>query len=93
MSLERRKVSSALKRKGFEEDKSGHHIVYEYVTLDGKESGISTHMSHGSKPKDLGLYLVGEMAKQCKIGKADFRKLVDCSMDQEEYEKAVQEHL
>ena len=93
MILERRKVRSALKKKGFEEDKSGDHIVYEYVTLDGKGSRISTHMSHGSRPKDLDSYLVGKMAGQCKLTTGEFRKLVNCPMDRAEYEERVRDHL
>ena len=93
MTLASKKVRSALKRKGFVEDKSGHHRSYEYMTLDGKLSGISTYMSHGSKPKDLDSYLVGEMAKQCKLGTGEFRKLVDCPMGQAEYEERVRDHF
>ena len=93
MSLSKKKIQSSLKKKGFEEDKSRSHIVYEYQTLDGNESGISTHMSHGSKSKNLSKQLCAKMAKQCKLTKNNFARFVDCSMDQNEYEENVKKHF
>ena len=93
MSLSKRKIQSSLRKKGFEEDKSRSHIVYEYQTLDGNESGISTHMSHGSKPKNLSKELCAKMAKQCKLTKNNFARFIDCDMNQNEYEENVKEYF
>ena len=92
MSLPSRTVKSALKRKGFEEQKDSHHLRYRYRSLNGELSGIRTHMSHNT-PKDLPNDLVSKMAKQCNLSTRDFRRFVKCDMDQEEYENAVKKHL
>lgn len=69
MTLGKCKVASALQEKGFEKYVDGKHIVLMYRTLDGDLSGISTHVSHGSKPKDLSDHLIGQMARQVKLPK------------------------
>lgn len=92
MSLPSRKVKNALIRKGFEETKDARHLRYRYRDLNGKISGIRTHMSHGGKPKDLNAYLIGQMAKQCGLSTKDFQRFVHCDMEQEEYDQKAKEH-
>lgn len=93
MPLERRNVVSSLNNKGFKEDRRGDHIFYVYRGLSGEISRIRTRVSHSKKVKTLDEGLVGQMAKQCKLSRKDFRKFVDCSMDQTEYEEKVREYL
>ncbi len=93
MVLSQGTVVSSLKRKGFEERRSGRHIAYVYRRLDGRLSNIRTFVSHGARGKDLGPSLVGKMARQCNLSSGEFKKLVDCSLDQVRYEERVREHL
>lgn len=93
MVLDKRKVESSLKRKGFEKEVDGSHVVFTYRRLNGDLSRISTHVSHGNRPKDLDDYLVAAMARQCKLKKRDFEHLARCPMKQEEYERIVKKHL
>lgn len=93
MALAKRKVVSALLRKGFIQKKKGHHIGFSYQMSDGKLSRVRTRVSHGKRPKDLGDHLIHEMAKQVKLSTEDFERLVSCSMDQSEYEEAIKENL
>lgn len=93
MTLPKIKIQSSLRRKGFEEDVSRRHIVYEYQTLNGNESGISTYISHGSKSKDVSKKLCAQMAKQCKLTTKDFGRLINCDMNQDEYENKIKKHL
>lgn len=93
MTLGKRRVVSALQKKGFEKDVDGKHIVLMYRTLDGDLSGIKTHVSHGSRPKDLNDYLIGQMARQVKLPKKSFEQLVLYPMKQPEYEKIIEEKL
>ena len=92
-SLAKRKVVSVLQRKGFEKDKDGDHVVLTYRKRAGSLSNISTRVSHGSRPKDLGDYLIREMRTQCRLSKDEFIRLANCPMEQKEYEEIVQEHL
>ncbi|MFH1740743.1 MAG: hypothetical protein ABIH23_17175 [bacterium] len=90
MQRAKRRVESALSKKGFKQDERKHHF-YIYHTLNGKRTSIHTHTSHGSKTKDLGASLLNEMARQCRLEAADFLNLVDCPLDQDAYEAALRE--
>ena len=83
-------VARALKRKGFAEEISGHHVYYWYVTEDGLRSAVNTRISHGGS-HDIGDTLLGLMAKQCKLPKRHFVELVDCTLDQPGYEKILRD--
>ena len=43
-----------------------------------------TKTSHGARELDDGL--LGRMAKQCQLSRADFDRLIDCPLDREGYE-------
>lgn len=86
MQRDRRDVQQSLSRKGFEESESNHHTHYIYHTADGQKTPVKTRVSRGSSYKSLGDDLLGKMAKQCKLTKADFIDLVDCPLSREEYE-------
>ncbi len=46
-------------------------------------------MSHGTAYKTIGDPLLGEMARQLGLVKKQFLELVDCTLDQQGYEKLV----
>ena len=83
MPRKTRDVEAALKRKGFRQDDT-HHKYFIYFTVAGKKTAISTYTSQGSK--ELDDYLVGQMAKQCKIKRKDFESLIECHLEQQKYE-------
>ena len=84
MPMKARDVAKALQRKGFEEARERDHIYY-FFRHDGKRTGISTKISHNEK--DLTDNLCKFMATQTKLTLAQFRKLIDCPLTQQEYVK------
>ena len=88
MPRDKRSVETAMRKKGFVQDENTHHKFY-YVTTKGCISSIFTQTSHGSKNKTLDDSLLGLMARQCKLTKKEFLKLVDCDLDQNGYEKMM----
>lgn len=88
MTRDKRKVESALTRKGFKKDDSHHHRFFHY-TADGRATGVRTHTSHSRRHSTLGDDLLKEMARQCRVSKADFLRLVDCELTREGYERRV----
>lgn len=85
-SLNIKDTVSNLVKKGFYERPGGKHRALNYVTLDGKRSSITTHVSRGSGYKTLPDNLISPMAKQCGLAKKDFIKFASCTISQEEYE-------
>lgn len=81
-----RKVSGALKKKGFSTD-SGKHVVY-YFVYNGKIQGIATHMSHNNQEIDD--YLLGEMAEQLSISKKEMCELIECTFSEDDLIKKYQ---
>jgi len=82
-SLKRDDVEASLRQKGFEEAPGDHRFFK--LMVDGKYTGLFTKTSRGKKYKTLGDELVGRMARQVKLTKAEFCKLVDCSLSGDEY--------
>jgi hypothetical protein len=80
-------VRAALLRKGFKISEN-HHSYLIYYTLAGKKTAIFTKISHGSN-HDIDDSLLGKMARQCKINKDSFCKMVECSIDQKKYESIL----
>lgn len=83
-------VEGGLRGKGFLPENT-HHRYFFYYTREGAKSRIRTKTSHGGR--DLDDYLLGQMAKQCKLSKKDFLDLVDCPLDQDQYEQKVVDDL
>lgn len=81
-------IVKALKKKGFEANPSKDHVVLIYLH-DGKRTGVSTKVSHGSD-KDVREPLIAKMAKQCRLTKAEFLDLVDCDLEEPDYRKKLQ---
>ena len=76
-----RDIERALPSNGFERAVRGH--IYFMFQYKGKDCGVSTHVSHGSK--EVGDSLIGQMAKQLRLSKANFVDLVECPMGHDEY--------
>lgn len=90
MPRKKAKVESALKKKGFEQT-DGDHRFFVYVTIDGKKTAVRTKTSHTPKMKDIPDNLLSQMAKQCRLSKNNFFRLLDCPLGREEYEKILQD--
>jgi hypothetical protein len=88
MTRDRSKIESALLRKGFIQDDTHHHY-YIYRNISGQKTAKRTRMSHGTAYKTIGDPLLGEMARQLGLVKKQFLELVDCTLDQQGYEKLV----
>ena len=87
MKLARREILNGLQRKGFIlHPRGGDHIHLVYYDSQGRKTQANTKMSRGTKHRSVGRVLIGTMARQCKLSKDEFIRLVDCSMDRPEYE-------
>jgi hypothetical protein len=85
-----RKVSGALKRKGFRTS-SGKHVIYTFY-YHGICQSVITHMSHNNQ--ELDDYLLGEMAEQLSLSKNEFRELIECTFSEEDLiEKYLKQKL
>jgi len=90
MQLDKREIESSLMKKGFEKREKGDH-TYFYHIHEGKESGIKTHTSRGSKPKSYGRGLLGAMKKQLRLSTpAQLRDLVKCPMSGDDYNEFLE---
>jgi hypothetical protein len=56
-------------------------VFWFYV--DDRKTSINTKISHGER--ELRDVLIGLMAKQVKLTKSDFLRLVECALSAEEY--------
>lgn len=89
MQRDKRFVEAGLRKKGFKPEEGDHHFFF-YQTLSGLITDIRTKTSHSKKVKALDDTLLALMARQCRIGKPDFIRLVDCPLDQAGYERLLQ---
>ena len=90
MTIDKKKVESALLSKGFKLSHKDHRY-FTYYSLNGKKSRISTKTSHSPKEKSLGAARVGQMARQCGLNAAEFADLIDCPMDRDAYERLLKQ--
>ena len=81
-------VEKALLRKGFH-SKEGDHHYFIYYNLEGLKTAVFTKTSHTPKMKEIPDTLLAQMAKQCRLSKADFLDLVDCPLYREAYDEKV----
>lgn len=88
MPRNKRDVESALVAKGFRQEE-GDHRFFVYYTVTGLKTRARTKTSHGGKMKEIPDNLLTQMAKQCKVTRAQFLGLVDCPLDQNGYEAAL----
>ncbi len=90
MPRKKSRVESGLKDKEFEQTEGDHHF-FVYMTIEGKKTSVRTKTSHTPKMKDIPDNLLSQMAKQCKLSKNDFFRLLDCLLSREEYEAILKE--
>lgn len=88
MVLNRRKVEQALESKGFMRRERAH-VFFFYHTREGLKTSVWTMTSHGNSGADIGNPLIAAMARQCKISRGDFERLIDCSLSQKGYERLL----
>ena len=85
-SFKSREIRSALLRKGF----SAHHTDHERFRFqaDGLNVPIKPFLSHGGM--EYGDRLLGLLARQMKLSKAELMRFIDCRMDGAEYLEILQ---
>ena len=88
MPRAKRHVETGLQNKGFRLENS-HHRFFIYYTQAGEKTAVRTRTSQGGN--ELDDYLLGQMAKQCHLTKANFLQLVDCPFSQTAYENQLAE--
>ena len=86
---DRRKIQAAFEVKGFKQ-RDGDHEFYD-LWVAGKKVGIQTKISRGSSYKTYGDSLLGLMARQLRLTKADLMRLIECSLSGEGYAALLQE--
>lgn len=84
MPRKARQVESALLTKGFRRADSKHR-KFRYHKSNGAETGIRTLLSHGGN-REIGDSLLATMARQCRLTRREFERLIDCPLSQEQYE-------
>lgn len=77
-------IEDALVRKGFQRREGDHEYFVYHRVSDAKKTTVFTKMSHGER--EVGDFLLGHMAKQCRVSRGDFLDLVDCPLDRAGYE-------
>lgn len=84
-------VERSLRSKGFIQSESHHHF-FIYHSIAGRKTPVKTKTSHAHR--EISDDLLGKMAQQVKLSKADFLDLVDCPLSREAYEgKLVAQNL
>ncbi len=85
---ERRKIQKSLKEKGFAKTEGGDHEVYTFE-FEGQRTDAVTIISRGSGYKNYGSKLIGIMAHQLFLTKNQLLRLIDCPMQQPDYERIL----
>ena len=83
MPRKQREVERSLVAKGFQSHE-GDHSYFHYWSKAGKKTAVFTKTSHGTRELDDGL--LGRMARQCRLSRADFDRLIDCPLNRDGYE-------
>ena len=84
--MEREKIATSLKKKGFVEDIKGRDHRYYHHQVNGKRTGVRTKLSMGSKYKRLGNPLLAKIKKQLKLDSPkELSDLVNCPMTGDDY--------
>jgi predicted RNA binding protein YcfA (HicA-like mRNA interferase family) len=83
----RTEVEDALERKGFRRREGDHHR-FIFFTKDGKKTPVITKSSHSMR--DIGDELLTQMAKQCRLTKPKFMRLIECTLSREDYEAEME---
>ncbi len=77
---------AALTRKGFELRNDGDHMV---LTFSGLTRSIYTKLSRGTKYKDYGNTLLGDVSRQLMLTRKQLDSLIECTMGKDEYIAAL----
>lgn len=88
MPRKQKDVERSLAAKGFQ-SREGDHNYFHYWSKAGKKTAVFTKTSHGAREIDESL--LGRMARQCKLTRADFDRLVDCPLSRDGYEAKLVE--
>jgi hypothetical protein len=86
MGRNRETIKGNLQKKGFELKDGGDHLRFIYMSKNGRKTAVNTKMSRGTKYKVINDGLLAQMSKQCKLSKADFLELIDCTLTRDSYE-------
>jgi predicted RNA binding protein YcfA (HicA-like mRNA interferase family) len=86
MPRNRKDVEAGLKKKGFIKSSRDHHY-FTYHTLQGRKTAVFTKTSHGKK--ELSDKLLSLMARQCRLRRDDFLRLIDCPLTRSQYEAGL----
>lgn len=81
-------VIAALVQKGAEQDSTHHEIFRRFV--DGKLAAL-TRISHSER--EIGAPRQALMARQCLLNRAQFIRLVSCSLSGPEWEREIRRRL
>ncbi len=91
MPRKHREIRAGLAAKGFAIDEQRRHIVLVYEDLHGRTTTARTLLSHDAGGSEIGDNLLGRMARQVKLNRGDFLRLIDCPMAREEYDAIIAE--
>lgn len=80
-SLKPNKITSALRKKGFQVSQTDHTCFTLYV--DGLKTPIWTKISHSAR--DIGEPLIKKMSRQICLDKNNFIEFVNCGLTSEGY--------
>ncbi|MCL5105934.1 MAG: hypothetical protein M1331_00855 [Candidatus Marsarchaeota archaeon] len=81
--LKTQDIVKALTKKGFTIER-GHKHVHFFLIIDGKQTGISTMLSHGGgEPRQQLLHQIKNQI--CFNDTCDFERYIDCDMSFDEY--------
>ncbi len=86
--FKKRDIKSALKRKGFVKREGKPHEFY-VLMVNGKQSGIQTKLSHGSK--EYSRKLLSYMRKQLGFNSmSELKDFIECPLSKDEYVKILE---
>ena len=89
MPRKHRDVRAGLTTKGFSVEEGRKHIHFVYEDLEGRTTTARTMLSHGAGGEDISDNLLGRMAREVGLKRADFLNLVDCPMSREEFDAKI----
>jgi len=83
-----KKIQQSLSKKGFKKEEGDH--TYLVFVNEGKETMVSTKLSHGSS--EPGKDILSKVKGQLKFNsQTDFERFIDCKMSQMEYTNYLKE--
>ncbi len=85
--LDSRKTKTALLKKGFVQYNNDHKF-FEFIY--NNKVITKTKISHNDK--DIEDYLINQMAHQTKLNKGQFKQLIECTIDKEQYISILKEN-